>query len=238
MMQVYDMSDELSKISALDVEQSVEESSGGLVAGGEGVQAVESARKRDEASALIQMESETAEVRRTNTSKVANVVVNVNVGNLKRANVIVNVNGTVNGTVVVTTNVTMNASTALNASGKQPLPPPTPHGVFGWLRFSLSFAIIIKALCMMSNILFQASPLPAAKLFMEQGDTGDTDSAPFISIAYGSSQWCFYGLFAFIVTGKSGFLVLVYSNIVGAILGLYYVYSFNKNCSNKVMMEK
>jgi len=130
----------------------------------------------------------------------------------------------------------MNATTALNASGKQPLPPPTPHGVFGWLRFSLSFAIIIKALCMMSNILFQASPLPAAKQFMEMGDTGDTDSAPFISIAYGSSQWCFYGLFAFIVTGKSGFLVLVYSNIVGACLGIFYVFTFQRNCKNEEVM--
>merc|ERR1740117_2163794 len=88
----------------------------------------------------------------------------------------------------------------------------------------------------MSNILFQASPLPAAKLFMEQGDTGDTDSAPFISIAYGSSQWCFYGLFAFIVTGKRGFLVLVYSNIVGACLGIFYVFTFQRNCKNEEVM--
>jgi hypothetical protein len=101
----------------------------------------------------------------------------------------------------------------------------------------LSFAIVVKALCMMSNILFQASPLPVVKQFQQVGDTGDADSAPFISIAYGSSQWCFYGLFAFLVTGKSGFLVLVYSNMFGAGLGLFYVFTFLVNCKNEQVLS-
>jgi solute carrier family 50 protein (sugar transporter) len=101
------------------------------------------------------------------------------------------------------------------------------------LRATLSFAFIIKALCMASNLAFQVSPLPAVKEWPMKGNTGEADSAPYISIAYGSCQWCFYGLFAFIVTAKQGFLVLVYSNMCGTVLGIYYVYAFSKHCKDE-----
>merc|ERR1719375_3013508 len=74
--------------------------------------------------------------------------------------------------------------------------------------------------------------------FSAKGDTGGADLAPFIAVAYGGWQWCFYGFFAYIVTSKSGFLVLVYSNVVGATLGLYYVYAFTRNCSNAAMLQR
>mmetsp|Transcript_21073 Transcript_21073/g.62893 ORF Transcript_21073/g.62893 Transcript_21073/m.62893 type:complete len:437 (+) Transcript_21073:116-1426(+) len=100
------------------------------------------------------------------------------------------------------------------------------------LRATLSFAFIIKALCMASNLAFQVSPLPAVKEWPMKGNTGEADSAPYISIAYGSCQWCFYGLFAFFVTSKQGFLVLVYSNVCGTFLGFFYVYEFVTRCTN------
>merc|ERR1719230_1297697 len=90
----------------------------------------------------------------------------------------------------------------------------------------------------MCNIFYQASPLPLISEFKAKGDTGDSDIAPFIATAYGGWQWCFYGLFAYVVTQKSGFLVLVYSNVVGATLGLYYVYAFTLNCNNIAMLQK
>jgi solute carrier family 50 protein (sugar transporter) len=95
----------------------------------------------------------------------------------------------------------------------------------------LSFAVIIKAACMFSNVMFQVSPLPMVKQFQMKHDTGDSDAAPFVAIAFGGLQWCFYGAFAYLVTGKSGFLVLVYSNCLGGLLGIYYVYVFQVNCS-------
>jgi len=95
----------------------------------------------------------------------------------------------------------------------------------------LSFAVIIKVACMMSNVVFQVSPLPMVKVFQAKNDTGDADAAPFVAIAFGGCQWCFYGAFAYLVTGKSGFLVLVYSNFLGGLLGIYYVYSFQANCT-------
>jgi len=95
----------------------------------------------------------------------------------------------------------------------------------------LSFAVVIKSMCMMSNVLFQVSPLPQVRHFQEKQTTGETDAAPFVAIAFGGSQWCFYGIFAYLVTGKSGFLVLVYSNFLGALLGVYYVLTFHTNCT-------
>merc|ERR1719265_929134 len=95
----------------------------------------------------------------------------------------------------------------------------------------LSFAVFIKAACMMSNVVFQVSPLPMVKQFKEKHDTGEADAAPFVAIAFGGLQWCFYGVFAYLVTGKSGFLVLVYSNFLGGLLGIYYVMTFQANCT-------
>lgn len=124
---------------------------------------------------------------------------------------------------------------ASDTESKQPL---TAHSWFGWMRFSLSFAFVVKTLCMMCNIFYQASPLPLVNEFSNKGDTADADLAPFIAVAYGGWQWCFYGLFAYFVTNKTGFLVLVYSNVVGATLGLYYVYAFTRNCRNAAMLQK
>merc|ERR1719183_1275448 len=116
----------------------------------------------------------------------------------------------------------------------------TPAAIswFAWMRLYLSFAFVVKALCMMCNIFYQASPLPLIEGYKAKGDTGSADLAPFIAVAYGGWQWCFYGLFAYIVTSKSGFLVLVYSNVVGATLGLYYVYAFTLNCRNTAMLQR
>ncbi|CAE7839767.1 SWEET7B [Symbiodinium sp. CCMP2592] len=103
---------------------------------------------------------------------------------------------------------------------------------------TLSLALIVKALCMLSNMLCYVSPLPQVQQFQKQGDTGEADSAPFMSILYAGWQWCFYGTFAYFVTQKSGFLVLVYSNVAGAVLGIYYVWGFQRNCrDNKALQQ-
>jgi len=165
-----------------------------------------------------------------NGSSAAAVVVNGAVnGSAVQAEAVI-----VNGSTASVSAVAVNASQATNSSaaGEKQVPAP-PTTIMGWLRMTFSFTIVVKTLCMLSNILFQASPLPQVKKFHDDNDTGDTDSAPFVSIAYGSSQWCFYGMFAYLVTSKSGFLVLVYSNVVGACLGMMYVVTFTKNCRNE-----
>lgn len=107
-----------------------------------------------------------------------------------------------------------------------------------WFAFTLTFAFCVKAACMASNIIFSVSPFPQVHEFSKHGHTGVVDCAPFMSILYGGFQWCFYGLFAFLVTKKSGFLVLVYSNVLGAFLGTYYVYGFMMYCRDSGALSR
>jgi len=153
------------------------------------------------------------------------------------SHVTVKVNGTGAGagtgaTLVAAASTAASNGTAGGVRGKQPL---TTKSWFAFLRFTLSFAFVIKTLCMASNVVFQVSPFPMVRSWREKQGTGEADAAPFVSLAYGGCQWCFYGLFAFIVTTKSGFLVLVYSNVCGATLGIYYVIMYGKYCSNEAM---
>jgi uncharacterized protein with PQ loop repeat len=97
----------------------------------------------------------------------------------------------------------------------------------------LTFTMFVKALCVTGNVLVQVSPFPSVRRWEMRGDTGEADAAPYVSIAFGGCQWCFYGLFAWLVTSRSGFLVLVHSNVLGAVLGTYYVTAFFRNCHNE-----
>jgi uncharacterized protein with PQ loop repeat len=102
---------------------------------------------------------------------------------------------------------------------------------------SFSYGVIIKAMCMAGNILVQVSPFPQVTHWAKLSCTGDADAAPYVSIAFSGWQWCFYGSFAYLLTKQSGFLILVDSNCLGAILGTYYVYTFYCNCFNPDTMS-
>jgi MtN3 and saliva related transmembrane protein len=147
-------------------------------------------------------------------------------------------------TAKVITNSTLVANNsvvaAVNIRGKDNTKqaPIAAIGWIAWIRLSMSLGFVVKSACMLTNIFYQASPLPLISDFKAKGDTADADLAPYIALAYSGWQWCFYGLFAYIVTGKSGFLVLVYSNVCGAILGIYYVYAFTSVSKNFKMLEK
>lgn len=96
----------------------------------------------------------------------------------------------------------------------------------------LTFAVVVKALCMASNVLVQISPLPQAFRWQNRGCTGEANPAPYVSIMFGGWQWCYYGVFAYLITKRSGFLILVHSNFLGAAFGTYYTYTFYKNCKD------
>jgi len=101
------------------------------------------------------------------------------------------------------------------------------------LLAGITFAMVVKGLCVASNVLVQVSPFPQVMRWQCRDCTGEADPAPFVSIAFGGSQWCFYGLFAWLVTGRSGFLILVQSNLLGAMLGTYYSFSFYHHCRSE-----
>lgn len=94
----------------------------------------------------------------------------------------------------------------------------------------ITFATTVKAACMAGNVLVQVSPYPQVKRWSSRGCTGESDPAPYVSIAFGGWQWCYYGLFAWWLTKRSGFLILVHSNCLGALLGTYYTLTFYRNC--------
>jgi uncharacterized protein with PQ loop repeat len=97
----------------------------------------------------------------------------------------------------------------------------------------LTFGAVVKALCMAGNVLVQVSPYPQVVRWEKRGCTGEVDAAPYVAIAFAGFQWCFYGAFAFLLTQRSGFLILVQSNCLGALLGSYYSLTFYKNCRNE-----
>jgi len=102
----------------------------------------------------------------------------------------------------------------------------------------ISFAAVVKALCMAGNVLVQVSPFPQVKRWEHRRCTGEADAAPYVSIAFGGWQWCYYGMFAWLVTKRSGFLILVHSNFLGALLGTYYTFTFFRNCRNEESSNK
>merc|ERR1719401_2149338 len=92
-------------------------------------------------------------------------------------------------------------------------------------------------MCMACNVLVQVSPYSQVKHWEHRECTGESDAAPYVAIAFGGWQWCFYGTFAWRVTEQSGFLLLVHSNCLGALLGTYYTITFYKNCRNPAMLN-
>jgi len=109
--------------------------------------------------------------------------------------------------------------------------------MFAAIVQSASFALFVKAACMISNVIFQVSPLPQVQQWVSQACTGEADSAPFVAIAFGGWQWCFYGIFAWLITQRSGFLILVHSNCLGALLGTYYSFAFERHCKSQSNMS-
>mmetsp|Transcript_128204 Transcript_128204/g.256047 ORF Transcript_128204/g.256047 Transcript_128204/m.256047 type:complete len:471 (+) Transcript_128204:3-1415(+) len=101
-----------------------------------------------------------------------------------------------------------------------------------------SLILIMKALCIFSNMLTQLSPIPQVRQFHKIKDTGEVDAAPYVSIMFGGMQWSFYGMFAFAVTRNADVMVLVYSNMAGAILGIYYVHGFFANCKDTSLRQR
>jgi uncharacterized protein with PQ loop repeat len=90
---------------------------------------------------------------------------------------------------------------------------------------------------MAGNVFVQVSPFPQVKRWERRKCTGESDSAPYVSIAFGGWQWCFYGTFAWLLTSRNGFLILVHSNFLGALLGTYYSVAFFKHCRNHIMLQ-
>jgi len=105
------------------------------------------------------------------------------------------------------------------------------HRLSFWIH-CITFALVIKTLCILSNIGMALAPMTNIQEIRKAKETGSYDSLPFLSIMSTGSQWCFYGVFAWMYTGNKGFLVILYANAPSAVLGVFYCYSFIKFCKN------
>merc|ERR1719379_537658 len=119
---------------------------------------------------------------------------------------------------------------------KSPTPPrgmPEDAGqMHQWLRL-LSFSFLLKAAAIMSSVVLTLSPLRAIWRIQQERDTLTYAPYCFFCVAVCGLQWCAYGTFAFLVTSNYGFLILVYSNVLGVIMGTYYVYTYWCNMTDK-----
>lgn len=98
-----------------------------------------------------------------------------------------------------------------------------------WIHY-MTFGLVLKSVCVAGNVACQISPYPIIRKFEAACDTGDHDPLPYVAIGFNGAQWVFYGLFACRMTGNRGFLILVYANIAGMVMGVYYTLAFQRHC--------
>lgn len=122
--------------------------------------------------------------------------------------------------------------------GPSPMHQVTVHPMATVWLHALSLGAIVKGICMGSNVLFQVSPYPKARDIYLSKDTGETDAAPFVFITLSGTMYLYYGLFAYSVTARPGYLTVVCANLLGAILGINYVFVYHTNCWRKEAAKK
>jgi solute carrier family 50 protein (sugar transporter) len=91
---------------------------------------------------------------------------------------------------------------------------------------SAMFETGFKIIATISNIVLQISPLRMVTDMRLEKSTMGYSAAPLTALTACGYQWSFYGYFAFSVTDNLGFLTLVYANVLGLVLGLYYVATY------------
>lgn len=117
----------------------------------------------------------------------------------------------------------------------EPLKDPKPHAhplsqlVIEWVT-GMSFAFFLKAGAITSSVIMTFSPMRAVWRMHETASTLAFPPFTFVCGFACGLQWCIYGTFAFMVTQNYGFLILVYSNAIGVLMGSYYVHTYYVNC--------
>merc|ERR1719502_2382859 len=122
--------------------------------------------------------------------------------------------------------------------GEQPGLPEEPEGRIHHMLRLMSFSFLLKAGAICSSVLLTLSPLRAVWKMQEADETLTYPPFTFFCVAACGLQWCMYGSFAFLVTNNYGFLILVYSNILGVIMGTYYCYTYYSVCKCEIRLRQ
>lgn len=104
------------------------------------------------------------------------------------------------------------------ATPTETTPELTAHGAVTQLA--------VKVLATASNVILQLSPLPLVMTMKVKKSAMNFSPFPFVALTACGYQWSFYGYFAYAATDNVGFLMLVYANILGLVLGVYYLWTF------------
>merc|ERR1719453_457561 len=107
--------------------------------------------------------------------------------------------------------------------------PVKESTLFPWLHF-ISFSFLLKSGAIVSSFMGQMSPLPVIWTVKASQDTMQYPPFTFFCVFCCGLQWCVYGIFAFVVTRNYGFLILVYANACGVLMGAYYVSQYYRYC--------
>lgn len=94
---------------------------------------------------------------------------------------------------------------------------------------SITFPFLLKSGALTSSVMMTLSPIRTINKIRSAQSTLKYAPYPFFLIFAVAFQWCVYGIFAFKVTANAGFMILVYSNILGVFMGAFYSYTYFNN---------
>lgn len=103
---------------------------------------------------------------------------------------------------------------------------------------TIVFERIFQALAIASNIALQLSPMRVILEIRRYKDTRGSDGLPYFMIFCVATQWVFYASYSIFVTGNANLQMIIFGNVMGVILGFFYVWSFQRNCNDQVRANK
>jgi solute carrier family 50 (sugar transporter) len=98
------------------------------------------------------------------------------------------------------------------------------------------YEFLLKLIAIGSNILLQLSPM--RQVIDAKYSGAEIATFPLLALTACGYQWSYYGYFAYSITENPGFLMLVYANILGLVLGVYYLFMVRWNTKEGLLMPQ
>eukprot|EP00928_Gymnodinium_smaydae_P092685 TRINITY_DN76616_c0_g1_i1.p1 TRINITY_DN76616_c0_g1~~TRINITY_DN76616_c0_g1_i1.p1 ORF type:complete len:326 (+),score=11.63 TRINITY_DN76616_c0_g1_i1:61-1038(+) len=80
------------------------------------------------------------------------------------------------------------------------------------------------------QVIPQLSKTSVVEQIWSRCETSEKEALPLVALAFSSSQWCFYGMYAWFTTHRRGFLPLVCYHCLRACCSLVYVWTCHRSC--------
>jgi len=106
------------------------------------------------------------------------------------------------------------------------------------LAVPVALKLILPGVAIGSSIFQAFSPLQSVLRMTREKSVGEQESLPFVSLAFSCAHWCLYGLLSWILAGDASLLVLLYANVFGTFLGIFYATVFQRTCKDNMKLGK